>query len=355
MRVAIAGTGFAASIHGRMLRELGHEVVAVVGSNPSNTETLARSLGARKWGHDYGIAIADCVDSVHICTPPALHYEMARAAIENGKSVVCEKPLCFDNIEAEALFRLSAQKGVVCAVDFNVRFYESCSRARKIIASSSFGEVLLVHGAYLQEFHILPDGFSWRYRPELAGPMRAVTEIGSHWIDLARYLTGLEITSVFADFGAFSEKRYLSDGIMSYEGGPMSEEISVTSEDAATILFRFSNGAKGCVVVSEISHGRRNRLAIEITGRHESVWWNSESPGELNRGRKREEIARDLDPFSGAFADTFKSLFREFYADVARGKASAEPAYPTFRDGYINTRVCSAMLDSSSQSRWVDV
>jgi predicted dehydrogenase len=355
IRAAIVGTGFAAEIHARALRELGFEVAAVVGSNLSRTSAFAEKWKIERHGVDFEIALQEGIDCVHICTPPALHYVMAKRAMESGKHVICEKPLCLDTAEAEKLLALSKEKGLVAAVNFNVRFHGKCHEARKLVAASEFGGVCLIHGAYLQEFHALPDRYSWRYKPELAGHMRAVTEIGSHWIDLARYLTGLEVTEVSADFGAFTRQRYLSGDEMYSEYREGSERITVNSEDAAAILLKFDSGAIGNVILSEVSHGRGNRLEIEVTGRNESVWWDSESPCELNRSRKSGGVLTSSDAFCGGFVDTFKECFREVYTDIERGRPSVKASYPTFEDGYRNTAVCSAIYESAVKGRWTKV
>jgi predicted dehydrogenase len=356
MRAAIVGSGFIAEVHAKALRGLGHSLAAVVSANAAHAAAFAKTWRAERWGTDPALALADDIDCVHICTPPALHFDMARKALLAGKHVVCEKPLTIDPEEAGELARIAEDKGLVAAVDFNVRFHSACGQAKRLVADPSFGKVRLIHGSYLQEFHALPESYGWRYQPELAGPMRATTEIGSHWIDLVRYVTGLEVSAVCASFGAFSPDRYLFGGMMYSEAREGSSPLRVESEDAATVSFRFSNGAMGNVVLSEVSHGRSNRLEIEVCGARASVFWNSEDPYRLSSARKGEGVVASVGAFGGGFPDTFASFFEKVYGDLVTGKASANPPYPTFRDGWRNAAVCSAIARSAAEnSAWTEV
>lgn len=356
MNAAIIGSGFIAGVHAQALLELGHTIAAVVNANVKSAEVFAEKYRAECFGDDLTLALKDNIDCVHICTPPALHYEAVKAALSAGKHVICEKPMCLDPYEAKELMLLAGERKLVGAVNFNVRFYDACSKAREFIFSPEFGDICLIHGSYLQEFHALPAEYSWRYKPELAGQMRATTEIGSHWIDLVRFWTGLEIKEVSANYGKFTPDRYVADGIMCRDRKENSKKITVTSDDAAVISIRFSNGAIGSLLLSEVSHGRNNRISIEVTGTNQSVWWNSEDPYCLNSSQKYAGVNTRINAFSGGFPNTFKAFFEEVYKDVERGRPSGEPVYPTFYDGYVNSAVCAAVYESAgNNSAWVRV
>lgn len=356
MRTAILGCGLIAAVHAQALKELGHQLTVVVGSNLKSAEKFAVQFGIDRFGDDIEAVLARDIDCVHICTPPVLHYEMAKAVISAGKHVVCEKPMCLDPDEAKELMLLAEEKKLVGAVNFNVRFYDACKKARELIADPDFGNVCIVHGSYLQEYHTLPEEYTWRYKPELAGKMRAVTEIGSHWIDLARYWTGMEIEEVSADFGRFAPVRYVADGVMYADKKENSRKIAVPSEDAAAISIRFSKGAIGNVFLSEVSHGRNNYVSIEVSGTKQSVWWNSESPYHLNSSKKNCGINTQINSFGGGYQSTFNSFFKEAYIDIERGKPSDKPSYPTFKDGYINSAICEAIYESANNnSAWIKV
>lgn len=356
MGIAIIGTGFISSVHAEALKQLGKSIDLVIGTETSKAKAFAERWDIKNYSIDFNEALSNDINSIHICTPPLLHYEMAKEVIKNNKHIICEKPMCLDPLEAKELMEMAKEKNLVNAVNFNVRFHDNCREAKDMIKSEELGEIFLIHGSYLQEFHALPAEYMWRYNSHLAGPMRATTEIGSHWIDLSRYLTGLEISSVSANFGKFNSTRYLSDSMMHAEELDNSQEINVDSDDAAVVSLRYSNGAIGSMLLSEVSHGRNNRLSIEITGQNKSIWWNSENPYTLNSSTKFNGVTKKVNAFGGGFPNTFKEFFQNVYEDIDKGYPSNAPEYPTFYDGYINSAVCDAIYRSANNnSEWMEV
>lgn len=356
MRVAIIGAGFIAGVHAEELLHLGHEIVRVIDHNLSNAESFARKWNAQSFSTNYQDALSSDIDVVHVCTPPTLHYQTVKDALNAGKHVICEKPMCLDSGEAKELMLLADEKKCVTAINFNVRFHEACRRIKGTIDSAEFGKINLIHGSYLQEFHALPAEYMWRYIEKVAGPMRATTEIGSHWIDLARYLTGLEIVEVSANYGKFNPVRYLKDKIMYETEQEGSQRVDVNSDDAAVVSLRFSNGAIGSLLLSEVSHGRNNKISIEINGSKQSVWWDTENPYSVSKAGKLTGINVGINAFGGGFPDTFRSFFTEVYKDIKNGAQSKSPSYPTFKDGYLNSAVCNAIYESANNnSIWVKV
>ncbi len=352
MKVALVGTGLIAHTHVQALQSLGHQVVAVVNRSQEGGEAFARQWNIPSCSTSFADALSDEVEVVHICTPPALHYDMIKSSLLAGKHVVCEKPMCIEPERAKELTGLAQEKGLIGAVVFNVRFHEASQHAKGKLADPAFGRIRLIHGSYLQEFHALPDYYSWRYQPELAGPMRALTEIGSHWLDLVRYWTGLEIESVSAQFAAFDSERKLREGMM-HRGGE-GELLKVASEDVAMLSLRFSNGAIGNVVLSEVSHGRSNRLQLEITGTQQSLWWNNEEPYQLQLGEKFQGYQTLTFPFGDGFGQTFKACFAAIYADIEKGETSLDHPYASFEDGYRNAAVCMAAYRSAAEDgKWM--
>jgi predicted dehydrogenase len=356
MRAAIIGCGFMGSVHAQALKELGHTLAYGIDASLPKAQAFAQRWQAQGFGDKPTMAFEEDIQCVHICTPPVLHYAMVKAALDAGKHVICEKPLCLSAEEAKALLLLAREKNRVHAVNFNVRFYDASRQAKDFISRPDFGKICLIHGSYLQEFHTLPAEYSWRYQPELAGPMRATTEIGSHWIDLVRFWTGLEIMEVSANYGSFTPDRFVSNGVMFAQEKEDSRKVTIDSEDAAVISIRFSNGAIGSLLLSEVSPGRINRLSIEVTGTHQSVWWNSEDPLHLCQGQKQAGITTQTHAFSGGFPDTFKDFFKAVYQEIEADRPSQNPTYPTFYDGCANAAVCTAIYASArSNSAWVKV
>lgn len=357
MKAGIWGTGNVAATHAEALKAAGIQIGAVVDVDSGKARSFAQKWGADSHGTEEGILFAEDITTVHVCTPPNLHYEMVMKLLNAGKHVLCEKPLCFEDAQAEELARTAREKGLVCAINFNVRFHMACQRAKEVVSTEDFGPVLLVHGNYLQEFNAFPAPLDWRYNPVLAGRMRAVTEIGTHWMDIAQYISGKKITAVSALFGNFHPQRILEDGIMyrpgTHEGG---EPFQVISEDAATVNIRFADGAIGCAIFSEISPGRINRITLEVTGTDGSLWWNSEDNNMLHTAKKGGGVNTQVFGFGNGFADTFRTLLTYFYEDVKAGKAPATPVYPGFDEGAWIVKLCNSLLKSADQGgAWVGV
>lgn len=349
MKAAIIGCGFSADLHAAALKACGAELSAVVSLREDSARAFAEKWNAGCWSTDPAAALSDEIDAVHICTPPGSHAGYAEAALRKGKRVFCEKPLAFLPEEAHRLAELAEAAGNTSAVIFNVRYHMAVQKARSLIAGGTFGKPLLIHGSYLQEFHVLPAPYDWRYDETLSGGMRAVTEIGTHWIDTAQYISGKKIKAVSACFGSFFRDRILKDGLMfpKTEGTEADSCLRVDSEDAACITFRYEDGAMGNVMLSEISAGRGNRLALEITCENGNLWWNEEENNVLHTAVKGKGVNTEVFAFGNGFNDTFVSLMRNFY----EGKE-----VPTFREGAQIVDVCAAIAESAAKdSAWTEV
>jgi len=365
MKIGIWGAGFVAHTHTEAIKGEGVEIFAVVDNDLQQAAEFANKWGIAHFGSDPAILLGDDISVVHVCTPPVFHYDMVLKLLDAGKHILCEKPLCLDNEQADELARRANEKRVVCAVNFNVRFHQACKKAVEIVSTPDFGSVYLIHGSYMQEFHALPAWSGWRYDPELAGKMRAVTEIGSHWMDIAQCISGKRITHVSAILRNFNPTRKLEDGIMHAIGADNSDDktdelssclVNVTSEDAATVNFRFEDGAIGTALFSEISHGRINRLSLEVTGANNSLWWNSEENNLLHTATKDSGVNTQVFAFGNGFTDTFRDLIRAFYADVRVGVMPENPIYPSFDEGANIVRLCNAVYESAQNDAcWVEV
>jgi predicted dehydrogenase len=196
LRAGVVGTGFIGAVHVDALRRLGVEVLGVVGSTPER----ARAKGL---GHVYESLDAmledDRVDVVHLTTPNNLHYPQAKQALAAGKHVVCEKPLAVTSEQSGELVELAERSGLVHCTNFNLRFYPLVLEARERVRAGEVGDVWDVHGGFLQDWLALPTDWNWRLEPERGGELRAVGDIGSHWMDMTRFVTGARIVRLFAD------------------------------------------------------------------------------------------------------------------------------------------------------------
>jgi predicted dehydrogenase len=376
VRAAVIGTGFIGTVHVEELRRIGVQVRGVLGSTPERGAARAEALGV---GHAYPTldAILDDpqVDVVHVTSPNNLHVPQARAILAAGKHVVCEKPLAMTAAESAGLVEDAARSGLVNAVNFNIRFYPLHQHVREIVADGALGEIRLVTGHYFQDWLLLDTDWNWRLEPDKGGSLRAVGDIGSHWIDLTQFLTGRRITSVMADMATFVSLRHEPTGpveTFSTERSADTVDREMATEDVASILFRFDNGARGAVSVSQISAGRKNSLQWEIDGSTDAAAWDSETPDHLwlgHRDRPNETLLRNpalMGPAGRAaaalpgghvegFGDTFGALFRAIYADVLAGGPSERPPYATFADGHDEMLVNDAIAASAAAGRWVDV
>jgi predicted dehydrogenase len=313
------------------------------------------------------------VDVVHITSPNHLHYPQAKAALAAGKHVICEKPLTMTSGESAELVRLAAASGLVNAVNFNLRFYPICRHLHQSVREGELGEVRLVSGHYLQDWLLFDTDWNWRLEPELGGKLRAVADIGSHWMDLTSHIMGQRIVSVMADLKTFIPIRQQPAGPVETfaKTAGATTARTITTEDCANVLLRYENGALGNMTISQISPGRRNTLEFEIDGSTAAAAWNSEHPDELwvgHRGRPNEILPRDptlLNEEGRAtaglpgghnegFADTFKALYRSVYRAIAEG-GHAEPDYPRFADGHESMLVCEAVARSAQEGTWASV
>jgi predicted dehydrogenase len=378
IKVGVIGTGFIGPAHVEALRRLGNvDVVALAEYSDDVAKSKAEMLGIDKYYGDYTALLKDGdVQSVHICAPNYLHYEMAKAALEAGKHVVCEKPLAISVAEAKELVELAEKKGVVNAVNFNIRYYPLMRQLRLMIEKGEIGEVFAVQGSYLQDWLFHPTDYNWRLEPDQSGQSRAIADIGSHWMDLVEFVTGLKIAEVCADFATFHKirKKPLKP-VETYAGKVLKPEdykdIPINTEDYATVLFKFENDGRGVMTVNQVAAGRKNRLYFELDGSKQAVAWESEVPNQLwigNRDGNNEILMRDpslvypecagLIDYPGGhnegFPDTFKQLAREVYA-VISGRKAGNARYPTFRDGLRELVLCEKIMESNEKKAWIRV
>lgn len=377
-KVAVIGLGFMGRTHIQSLRRLGIEVYGVAGISEEEAKNAAKELSIGKWYRDFDEAIADSeVQVVHLCTPNHLHFVQAKKALEAGKHVLCEKPLALTPMESKELAALAKKTGLFTAVNYNLRFYPICQEARARIQAGDIGSPYLIHGAYLQDWLFLKSDWNWRLQTEQGGDLRVVADIGTHWMDLVTYLTGLKITAVMADFSTVHPTRLQPAGEVETFAGKIAantsaKETPIKTEDVAVILFRFNNGALGSVNLSQVSAGRKNYFWFEISGAKSSLRWDQENPNELWIGYREQPnqlLAKDpslfhpevraLTGFPGGHAegypDTFVQVFRQFYTAIATGKMPETGQFATFEDGHHEMVLCQAIQKSASEKRWVQM
>jgi predicted dehydrogenase len=378
IRAGIVGTGWMAAVHTEALRRLGIEVVGMVGSSPERARAKANPLLPPPCDSiDELLAIPDLA-AIHITSPNDVHADQAKAALAAGLHVVCEKPLGVDSAETAELVELAAEAGVVNAVCFNLRHYPLNQHAAAAVAAGDIGTPRLVSGGYLQDWLLLDTDWNWRLDASRQGSLRAVADIGSHWLDLVQFVSGQRIVEVLADLHTFiAQRRRPAGEVETFASARLREDVPritepMTSDDAAGVLLRFDGGARGTCTISQVSAGRRNRLQWEVDGSESAFAWSSDDPDHLwvgHRGASNEVLEKDpallnelgsaATAFPGGhvegYPDSFRALLTAVYADIAAGAPSALPTYPTFADGHDAVAVCDAIAASGRTGAWTSV
>jgi len=376
LRAGIIGVGFIGAVHAEQLRRLGNvEVVAL--ADEVDAEIKAGALFVPGAYSSYKEMIdKENLDCIHICTPNNTHFEIAMYALEHGVNVVCEKPMTTTAEEADKLLAFAKEKGLIHAMNFNCRFYPMVYQMREMAKSGQIGDVYTIHGGYLQDWLYLDTDYSWRLEPELSGESRAFADIGSHWVDLVEFVTGLKVTEVLADFETFHKTRKKPKvAIDTYSGMALRPEdydtVPITTEDYATVLFHLSNGAHACCNISQVFAGRKNQMIVAIAGSKCSLYWDSELSNEVWIGRREcdnGQLVKDPSILAAGtksvisypgghvegFADTFKQNFKQIYLAIEAGSAD-NLDFADFGAGAREMNLCAKILQSARERRWVEV
>ncbi len=364
-------------MHLEGIRRLGNVDVYAIGEpQVEKAKQLADEFGVPKVEADYRTILADpAVDAVHICVPNALHCKIATDALRAGKHVICEKPLATSVAEASQLVDMARETRLRNATSHNLRFYPMVQQMRRMREDGDLGEILVLQGTYSQDWLLYDTDWNWRIDSKENGPSRCVADIGSHWCDMAEHVTGLRITSLCADLQTFHKTRKRPKGPIETFAGKILQpedyvEVPIDTEDFGAVVFRMGDRARGTYTANQLAAGRKNRLSLEIYGTKAGVAWDQERPDELWIGQRsgpNQIIVKDPSlmkdrarPYadlpgghSEGYDDTFKQLFRRFYASIA--DPTMQPEYPTFADGLRGLSLLEAELKSNQERAWVDV
>src|SRR3954468_6070428 len=379
IRTAVIGTGFMGRSHLEALRRVENvDVVEVAGTSLDKAHAAGAGYNVLNATGDWRDVIADpSIDAVHITTPNASHFAIARAAFEAGKHVLCEKPLAMSVAEAEELVALQTVKERRGGLNHNLRYYPMVQQMRRMRETGAFGDILVVQGTYSQDWLLYQTDWNWRIDPSVGGTSRVMADIGSHFFDMAEHVTGLKVTALCSDFATFWPTRKRPEGGgETFSGKPSSATIEtpVVTEDFGATLFRMGQPgvrqARGAMTASQVSAGRKNGLVLEIYGTKGGATWRQEAPDELWLGHRdapnqillkdpslMNEQARSFADYPGGHAegypDTFKQLFRRFYASIS--DPSLTPDYPVLADGLRQMKILDAELASHKNRAWVSV
>ncbi|NOZ21664.1 MAG: Gfo/Idh/MocA family oxidoreductase, partial [Planctomycetes bacterium] len=368
--VAVVGAGFIGPVHVEAIRRAGRTVVGILGVDEAESKSAAKALGIPKAYTSYEDLLGDDAASVvHIAVPNRFHYALVKQALKAGKHVLCEKPLAMNSKETREMVALAAKAKTAAAVNYNNRFYPLSIEAREMVKRGKIGDIHSIRGCYVQDWLLYDTDYNWRVLADEGGELRAVADIGTHWLDLIHSITGLEIEAVCADLATLLPVRKRPKGeVETFTGKKKkkqkTEPIQITTDDYGSILIRFKGGARGCLTVSQMVAGRKNRLFYEIAGSKRALAWSNETPNELwigHRDEANELLLRDpalvcdetrkAIAFPGGhnegFPDSFKQLFRAFYNYIDAGNLKAKPPYPTFADGHREVVLCEAIAKSN--------
>lgn len=333
----ILGSGYIAGRHATALHEAGRSIVGVHSPTAENAERAARAWDSTAYASFAELLNVPGATHLHICTPTTNHAEVVVAAIERGLTIVCEKPLTVDAETARILADRASAAGVENYLTFNRRFDKGIQLMRERFAAGEIGRAVAVYGYYQQEWNAPVSTRDWRFDPEQIGPSRVVSEIGSHWFDLASYVLGAGVVSVSALTASMGER--------AYRQGEDTGIFKPVNEDLFASLLRFEDGAVGSLLATQLAQGAWDDITLRIDGTAGSLSWDSREPG-------RTQIAhKGLGVLSvGSGADT-RSI-EDMIAAIYRG---GDTICADFEDGVTNCAVQDAVLDSAESGQWTTV
>jgi len=370
---AVIGAGFVGKAHIESLRRLPVRVRGTLVSSGERSDAAAMSLGLeRAYKNVDEIAADPEVTVVHVCTPNYVHFEQSAKLLRAGKHVLCEKPLAMDSRESATLVALAKETDRVGGVAHNLRYYPLCVQAKALVDSGAIGQVKLVHGGFLQDWLTYPTDWNWRLESKLGGELRAVSDIGTHWLDLIQWITGQKVEELCADLATVVPVRLKPRGhVESFSSAKdvVTDEMPIETDDYASVLVHLDRGAKGVFTVSQVSAGRKCKLHFEINGSEGSLGWNAEDPNTLWTGRRNQPneilikdpslLSPSARPYAGypgghaeGYPDTFLQLFRDYYNYIEAGQFNAPRKFPTFSTGHEELLLCEAIQKSAQDRAW---
>ncbi|HEY1173592.1 MAG TPA: Gfo/Idh/MocA family oxidoreductase [Verrucomicrobiae bacterium] len=382
LRVGVIGTGFIGPVHIEALKRLGVQVTAICGSTKNAKAT------AEKWGipevygdYDYeAMYRSPNVDVIHITSPNKVHVEQSLAALKAGKHVVCEKPLGMTAKETVKVVKaVQKANAPVFAVNYMCRFFPAVLQMRAMVARGDLGEIIHVQGHFFQDWLLQATDYNWRLLASEGGKLRAVGDIGTHWIDAVSFMLGTKAEAVFAHLETFHKTRYRPKGeVQTFAKIDPKTMVpyAVDTEDFGTVLLKFGqakhgfvNGTHANASISQVAAGWKCSLALGIYGTKGSVRWDLQQPNEILVGRRdepnqilqratagfSEDVAGFTDYPGGhpeGFPDSHKMHYRAVYEHIASGRKTAV-LFATAADGHHEVQLCEAILKSSEGKKWV--
>jgi predicted dehydrogenase len=385
-RAGIIGTGFIGPVHIEALKRLGVQVTAICGST-ANAQAAAERWGIPEVYGDYDFQAmyrSRNVDVVHITSPNKAHVEQSLAALAAGKHVVCEKPLGMNARETrrvvEAL-KKGGRESPVFAVNYMCRFFPAVLQMRAMVQRGDLGRIIHVQGHFFQDWLLKETDYNWRLRASEGGKLRAVGDIGTHWIDAVSFILGARAEAVFASIETFHKTRLRPKGeVQTFTQAKTKEWVryKVDTEDFGSVLLkfgkakhRFVDGTHANASVSQVAAGWKCSLSLGIYGTKGSVRWDFQQPNEIVVGRRdepnqilqrgtagfSEDVAGFTDYPGGhpeGFPDSHKMHYRAVYEHIASGRKTPV-LFATAEDGHHEVQLCEAILKSNTKRGWISL
>jgi predicted dehydrogenase len=383
LRAGIIGTGFIAPVHIEALKRLGVQVTAVCGSTKS-AKACAANWGIPEVYGDYDYAAmyrSPNVDVVHITSPNKAHVEQSIAALAAGKHVICEKPLGMTSEETARCVEAAAKSDRVFAVNYMCRFFPAVLQMRAMVQRGELGRIIHVQGHFFQDWLLKETDYNWRVLASEGGKLRAVGDIGTHWIDAVSFILGARAESVFATIETFHKTRLRPKGeVQTFATVDPADMIpyEVDTEDFGSVLLKFGNSGHGYAngvhanaAISQVAAGWKCSLYFGIYGTKGSVQWDLQQPNEINVGRRdepnqilqratagfTEDVAGFTDYPGGhaeGFSDAHKMQYRAVYEHISSGKKTPL-LFATAEDGHNEVKLCEAILKSDTTKQWANL
>nr|WP_313770687.1 Gfo/Idh/MocA family oxidoreductase [Bacillus sp. S/N-304-OC-R1] len=344
---------------------------AVAGRDADGVRVAAEKMGFESFETDWRKLLErDDIDLIDIVTPNSTHAEMAIAAAEAGKHVLCEKPLAMSTLQAQKMYEAVKKNNVVHMICHNYRFAPAVQFAKKLIEDGTIGKIYHIRAQYLQDWIMDPNfPLVWRLNKEVTGS-GTHGDIGAHIIDLARFLVG-EFSEVVGTFETFIKERPVSEHSGGLSGSSSSEEKALVDvDDASAFVAKFENGALGVFEATRFAGGNRNGNRFEINGEYGSIRWDLENMNNLQvylakdpvglQGFRTINCTEAEHPYAGAYwpsghiigyEHTFINLMKELMDGINGGYSPV----PNFNDGVKNQAVLEAVEISMKTRSWVQV
>ena len=382
LRAGVIGTGFIGPVHIEALKRLGVQVTAICGSTRS-AQACAERWGIPEVYGDYdfeSLVRSPNVDVVHITSPNKVHVLQALTALRAGRHVVCEKPLGMTSRETARVVKAVAMPGSpVFAVNYMCRFFPAVLQMRAMVRRGDLGRIIHVQGHFFQDWLLKNTDYNWRLLASEGGKLRAIGDIGTHWMDTVSFILGAKVEEVFAHLETFHKTRYRPKGpvqtFAKVDPATMTP-YRVDTEDFGSLLLRFGasdhefvQGVHANASVSQVASGWKCSLALGIYGTEGSVRWDLQQPNEILHGRRdepcqvlqrgtagfSEDVAGFTDYPGGhpeGFPDSHKMHYRAVYEHIVTGRKTPI-LFATAGDGHHEVALCEGILRSSRTRRWV--